>query len=56
MEAPGICSMGLIQRSVKAMEKLQAVQSLVDQIPELLVMKHHKKCQSQLIYGKIPTL
>lgn len=48
--------MGLIQRSVKAMEKLQAVQSLMDQIPELLVMKHCIKCQPQLIYGKIPAL
>lgn len=38
------------------MEKLQVVQSLVDQIPELLVMKHCKKCQPQLIYGKIPAL
>lgn len=48
--------MGLIQRSVKAMEKLQVVQSLVDQIPELLVMKHCIKCQPQLSDGKIPTL
>lgn len=38
------------------MEKLQVVQSLVDQIPELLVMKHCIKCQSQLSYGKIPIL
>lgn len=48
--------MGLIQRSVKAMEKLQVVQSLMDQISELLVMKHCIKCQPQLTYGKIPTL
>lgn len=38
-----ICSMSLIQRSLKAMEILQLVQSLVDQIPELLVMKHGVK-------------
>lgn len=36
------------------MEILQLVQSLVDQIPELLVMKHSVKWQSQLSYGKIP--
>lgn len=51
-----ICSIGLIQRSVKAMERLQLVQSLVDQILELLVMKHSVKCQPQLSYGKISIL
>lgn len=48
--------MGLIQRSVKATEKLQVVQSFVDQIPELIVMKHCIKCQPQLNYGKIAIL
>lgn len=48
--------MGLIQRSVEAMEKLQVVQSFVDEIPESLVMKHCTKCQPQLSYGKIPIL